>query len=374
MDEIDLKQARAEGVLLGTINTQGITLTSPLHRFLELMSEAQTIYNIAMFHFNKGMRMNFAGLRQLLVFMVEEKRIEDPVFREYLTKTLGDKSDTTGFLSNVKVSVGGQELATDMADAQRAVAELPFFRSLNFDLLDLFFQNAKVIRAPAKIAVCQAGQVQRILFVLLQGSASVYQKSSTGKKTKSGTLRPGAIFGETGFFLGEPRAEDVTTDEDSVLMHIRHNPEVFDPVLQAEHSREISNRLWLVQAMLNSQMFRNIPSDCFHEVVVSGQLRKFDAKTAVYKEGDKAESCYILVKGTLEVTRKGTLLTTLQPGEILGECGLMVNNGKCAETVTTESEVMALEIPSLQFYELLAANFALGCELERLAVTRMAVK
>lgn len=374
LDGVDLKRARAEGVLMGTVNKQGITITSPLYRFLELMAENQTVYNMVMHHFNKGLRMNFAGLRQLMVFLVEENAIQDGVIQEFLTKTTGDKSDTRGFLDSIKVSVAGKELETDMADAQRAVSELPFFRSLNFDLLDLFFQHAKVIRAPPRISICQAGQIQRSLFVLLRGAAGVYTKSDAGKKSKTATLQPGAIFGETGFFLGEARSEDVVTEEHCVLMQIKYVPEVFDRIFQAQASLEISNRLWLVQAMLQSAMFRNVPSDSFHEIVVTGQLKTFPEFHTLLKEGEKAEACYILVKGTLAVTRKNVKLTQLKPGEIIGETGLMLNGGKASESVYTESECKALEISVEQFHELLASNFNLGIELERLAATRMAIK
>lgn len=366
---IDLKKARAEGVLVGQVNAQGITLTSQLHRFLELMSDNQTLFNIAMYHFNKGIRMSFSGLRQLLVFMVEENHIDDKVFKEQFTSQR-ESLDLKGLVDNLKVKVSGHELAVDIADAQRQVSELPFFRSLNFDLLDLFFANSKIAAAPAKIAVCLAGQTQRTLFILLSGSASVYQKTEAGQKRKTASLQPGAIFGESSFFLGEPRTDDVVTDEDSLFMQVRYKPEVFDPIFQEAHSREMSNRLWLVQAMLQSQMFRNIPSDNFHEVVVSGQLKKFPVGHTMYKEGEKATTCFILVKGKLDVTRKGTSLTKLNPGEIFGETGLLVNSGKCAETVVAESEILALEISDRQFYELLASNFTLAIELEKLALIR----
>ncbi|MBX3022926.1 MAG: cyclic nucleotide-binding domain-containing protein [Bdellovibrionales bacterium] len=370
MSSIDLKAARAEGALLGRINAQGITLTSQLSRFLELMHENKSLFDVVMYHFDKNIRMSFSGLKQLLVFLVEENHIEDKAFQEQFT-IARESIDVQNVVENIKVKVSGQELGIDMADAHRQVSELPFFRSLNFDILDLFFANSKIARADAKVAVCTAGQSHRTLYVMLSGSATAYKKTATGKKRKTASFYPGAIFGETGFFLGEARGEDVITDEDSVLMQVKYNPEAFDPIFQEAQSREISNRLWLVQAMLQSQFFRSIPSDNFHEVVVSGQIKKYPAGQTLYRESDKGATCYILVKGTVEVSREGKKLTELLPGEIIGETGLLINGGKCTETITTTSEVMVLEMSDREFFELLAANFTLGVELEKIAEGRL---
>jgi CRP/FNR family cyclic AMP-dependent transcriptional regulator len=77
------------------------------------------------------------------------------------------------------------------------------------------------------------GQVDRTLYVLLQGSLDVYvSQAGQAKKRSIDLLLPGAAFGEMAFFDQSPRSASVEALEDGALLCLR--AEVFDLMRRRE--------------------------------------------------------------------------------------------------------------------------------------------
>ena len=84
--------------------------------------------------------------------------------------------------------------------------------------------------------------------------------------------------------------------------------------------------------------------------------------------GDKA---YCLIQGTLAVLQNDKNIQTLKQGSFFGELALIVSGGRRTATIVCTSEVTVLEIPQIQFYQLLAANLYLAKEIQLIAEERL---
>lgn len=366
LGSLNLEQVRIDGCIRRMKGGKPFRVSPDQLEYLELMRSGASLRKIAQTYFQKGICPSFDGLYGLIHFLVNEDIITDRRFQSHF-KVREDEAAPAGMFENIISSVFGPAEAP--IKVRQEVRGLPFFRSLQPELLEFMFANARVIETPRNVVVCQAGQHQRNLFVLLRGRAAIYRRERNGQRTKLATLQAGSVFGETGFFLDKPRTADVITEENSVIMKIRHTEE-FDEMIKTEKARELQQRFWVIHALLNSEMFRNIPADCFDALVFSGKFRKFPAHVFICKEGQPGKSAYLVIQGSVVVTQKTRPIRALGQGDCFGEISLMLNNGIRTASVHSDSEVLAMEISMAKFQQLLAENLLLARELERVALNR----
>jgi CRP/FNR family transcriptional regulator, cyclic AMP receptor protein len=83
--------------------------------------------------------------------------------------------------------------------------------------------------------------------------------------------------------------------------------------------------------------------------------RRWPAESRVVVEGSRDQFCFIIVDGTVDVHRAGHLLAKLGPGEFFGEIALL-DPGPRSATVTTTSEVLAVELSRKAFVDVAAGD------------------
>ncbi|MBI4005970.1 MAG: cyclic nucleotide-binding domain-containing protein [Gammaproteobacteria bacterium] len=84
-------------------------------------------------------------------------------------------------------------------------------------------------------------------------------------------------------------------------------------------------------------------------LITLGSVLTVSAGESFIKEGAKAESFFILVKGNVEVKKAGNHVAELKPGEFLGEMALFNNNVRVCELIALEQATL-LEIPTDVFW------------------------
>ena len=95
--------------------------------------------------------------------------------------------------------------------------------------------------------------------------------------------------------------------------------------------------------------------------------------TVLIQEGELGRDFYVIVEGTVDVTRAGELVSARGPGDYVGEVAMLENSPRNA-TVTATSPVRALVVSGRDFWSLLDAAPGLQRKLletlaERLAPT-----
>lgn len=94
------------------------------------------------------------------------------------------------------------------------------------------------------------------------------------------------------------------------------------------------------------------------ELIQSSKWTKLPAKAIVLRENESGQSMYILVSGSLKVTKQGRLLNIIKAGEHFGEMSYIRRGTKRQATLEALSDVIIAEF-SFQALE----NLSPGCEL-----------
>lgn len=87
-------------------------------------------------------------------------------------------------------------------------------------------------------------------------------------------------------------------------------------------------------------------------------------------EGAVGREAFIMLEGTATVRRKGRLVSTVGPGEVIGEMSLVSNSHRLA-TVTAETDVIAEVLNRREFISLLDQNAKISRKLMVSAIRRL---
>ncbi len=108
----------------------------------------------------------------------------------------------------------------------------------------------------------------------------------------------------------------------------------------------------MLDALSQADMFEGIPLDGLARLARSGIRRTFAAGSTLMKQGDVADTMYVIIKGRVLVERthphlsEALTLAELGPGDVVGEMGLLDHEPRSA-TVTAIDEVDAMELDDL---------------------------
>lgn len=364
LSTLNLDQVKYTNEIIGLRKKKNLKLNPHQLQTLELIAKSKSIFEITHHFLQNKVVPSFLDIRELIQFLVDEDLLLNPELKAYFNFA---EAEPKSFLEDLIEKIKGEDLNVNLS---HELDTIPFFRSLEPALKDVFVRNAKLVEAPADIAVCTQGQLQRGLFVLLKGEARVIKTDSQGRKQKVATLKAGSVFGETGFFVGQPRTADVITSGKCLIARFKYIPELFDSKLKTETAKGLQTRFWMIHALLKSEVFKELPQDCFDALLFSGKPIKFSPSQNICVEGEQGDTCYLVVQGQLVVSQQGKSIRILDQGDCFGEMALILNRGRRTATVTTKTEVIAMEINSDKFYDLLSENLWLGCEFERVALER----
>ena len=91
--------------------------------------------------------------------------------------------------------------------------------------------------------------------------------------------------------------------------------------------------------------FRNFPENELWEILKISKWRSFPAETVLIKEGDVGDSFFILVNGTVRVTRDKRLLNVLGVGDCFGEMSYLAKrDGPRSATITSASNCTVMKV------------------------------
>lgn len=340
-------------------------LTDLQKLYLQILQGGKSIEGVVHHFLQQGWLVNFVEFADLMAKLVAEQAIRNPSFYSYFDqmKPASEKS-----LWNKIINLETHE---STIGSLRTYKELPFFRSLEPQLADFLLSKATIHHVPAKSLICRQGELTRDLFVILKGAAGVYRPHQQGGKYLVASLTDHSVFGEGAFLLGEPRSADVISLSDCRLLRIPCLPEIFDRFVNKEKAKSLQQRFWVQHALLNSPLLKEVPADCFDALSHSGRLVRCCGGQVLFNEGEKGQSAFVVVQGSLVVSQQGHNINVLNQGAFLGEIALLANQGLRSASVTAQRETLLVEINQTEFYRLLAQNIFLGKFLQELALSRL---
>lgn len=336
-----------------------LQLTTLQLQYLDFLRANKSIYDLVQHYMAFGWLVSFKELYLLIETLATYHWILNPEIKEYFASI---KRFAASKGQPILQSQSTPVLQKDLSH----LLQLPFFRSIDKNFAEVLLRSGRKVTAQSNMYVCRTGDSTRDLYVLISGQIGIY-KGSAEAKHLTAMLGPSSVFGEAAFLLNKKRSADLITLKESEIFIVPYNAEILTPYLNTEKASLLQRRFWVQHALVNSDFFKNLPADCFDALTHSGKI--IEPKNHIlFREGDLAQTAYIIIQGALTVQQAGKNIAILNQGALCGEIGLMAAKGLRTATVLCQKNTLLLEIHQSEFYRLLSLNLSLAKEIETIVL------
>jgi CRP-like cAMP-binding protein len=116
-------------------------------------------------------------------------------------------------------------------------------------------------------------------------------------------------------------------------------------------------------------MFAKLEPRSLEAVASLAKVVAAPADTVLLREGEPAESFYVIVHGTVQIERLGTFVRSIMDGGFIGEVALIEGSGRTA-TATCATPCELLEFGSFEFGRVMATFPDVRARVEAAAARR----
>lgn len=258
--------------------------------------------------------------------------------------------------------------AEDLLESRSFIKELPLIRFLSDQTRKQILQLAHVRQYREGTRICRQGDLDRSLFVLLSGEVRLARKEGK-KRVALGSIAEGSVFGEVGFFLGNPRTADVTAASNTVVLVIEHSPMLSD--LSDEKAKTMRNLIWTFQAFATGEIFRSVPTEAYDFLIKHGAFRELAPGTTLFKEEEIGHTAAFLIDGKVGIFRNGKPVREMSRGDVIGEIALLNRDSRRTATVVAQTPLLIFEMTRDQFFQMLSENLILASIVEKAGAARI---
>ena len=117
-------------------------------------------------------------------------------------------------------------------------------------------------------------------------------------------------------------------------------------------------------------LFESLPPTSLEKLARSALAETVPAGTAVIAQGERGDTFYVVVDGSLEVSSDGRLLRTLGPGDFFGEIALLREVPRTA-TVSAATDSEVLGIRRMDFLSAVLGNLESAETVEEMVSSRV---
>lgn len=277
--------------------------------------------------------------------------------------------------------------ATDVVHAARKHLEqtafspginaLPLFSAIGRDALRSLCAAFKAVWVPQGNTVIAQGQVGSEAYFVARGELEV-RREREGDPTVLARLANGAIFGEMALLSRAPRAGSVVAIRPSIVLEV--TKEALDrlaarePEIGVELATHCRDRMFHNLVRMSDTLMV-VPAADRPALVKRFQTRSFEKNERLISQDETPPGLYLIASGEVAVVRReesegGPLvLTTLGPGDVVGEVAMVLRRKANADVIAVHPTV-TLYLPTNDFMDLIRAHPAILAELYHLAVAR----
>ncbi|MFP5520418.1 MAG: cyclic nucleotide-binding domain-containing protein [Bdellovibrionia bacterium] len=333
-----------------------LQLSTLQQQYLEVLLRVGTIKDLNDYFLSQGWLVSFTELKYLLWQLLKTNSFSDLGVAAYL-KTF---FEPTQALSKTSLSKDDRVLT---------INEISFFRQLQSETKNVLIAKSKRVRFKAGDYICKQGSQDRILYALAAGSCGVYRQYPQGYQLLA-QIEKGAVFGEAGFFLNQPRSAHIVALDEVEVIAIEWQEDWKNWMNQSK-ATELQIRFWIQHALSVSPLFKNLPTDTLDALAMVGRAVSLDAKKPLCMEGQAGSSAFFVIQGRLVASQKGAAIREMGQGDFIGEIALMKTGGVRTASIHALDHTLLLEIDQKSFYQLLTQNIFLAAELEALVTERI---
>lgn len=170
--------------------------------------------------------------------------------------------------------------------------------------------------------IYRSGDYTNTFFTIVEGEVTVELPERPGQVL---TLKRGEFFGETSLLSGRPREGSAIAGKDCILVETPRRT-----MLKLMNGNETVKGgidwIFIVRA-LQQHFAPNVSPKSLRRIAEAAQLRTFQARDALFREGERGDSLHIIRRGSVTLARKingeDVVVTQLQSGQLVGEMALM---------------------------------------------------
>ncbi len=264
------------------------------------------------------------------------------------------------------------EIVTESAKSENIINDLPFVRLLPVAVRDEMLKGCRLLKVSKGVSVCRQGASDRDLYIVVKGRLVVMKRFKGHRRVLVTSLQRGAVFGESGYFLGHRRSGDVVCEEESLLLCLKYRQHLNGKqFLDGEQARFLRHRIWSVQSMVGSPLFKEIPREAMDGILNCGKIVELAQGVHVINEGEVADSGYFVIQGQLDVVNGDKRINQMGTGDFFGEIALLYPGVRRTATVVARSPSILMCIEAQVFYGLLANHLPLALILEKHSAKRL---
>lgn len=252
---------------------------------------------------------------------------------------------------------------------------LSIFSELSHDALFELMQRMSRRHFEAGEIVLREGDPGDACYIIQQGSVRVLKQDPQAPAhdlIEIARLGQGSLFGEFALLADRRRHATVQAMERCELFEIPRRllrelaatyPDV-GPALERFYRERLVSTL-----LATAPFFQPLPDEERGKLMARFVPRRVEAGSAIIREGDAGGGLYLIVLGTVEITkrqheRRAVLLASLGEGAYFGEMSLL-QGGTASATVTAAGPVELAQLSPKDFYEVVSAFPVLWDELRR---------
>lgn len=268
-------------------------------------------------------------------------------------------------------------ISTD--DLARRIGSVEFFADLDEKIRLEIAGKIDTIELAAGDILVRQGEIAESMFLLIDGRLSVILERGGGDSKTLAELPAGSIVGEIALVAGGMRSATVTAAETSTIGVLTANtfnrfmelhPQVASRVVSKASSRLREGQL----ALYLARWFEDLDPSSIRELEASVEWLSLSAGETLYRRGDPADACYLVVSGRLRTmpdadSGEASLFGDMAPGEMAGDLAMILNEPHEA-TVTAVRDSELARISRTVFEEWIERRPRKMLELARAAFRR----
>jgi CRP-like cAMP-binding protein len=261
----------------------------------------------------------------------------------------------------------------------RPFPTIPLFSELEEKELQSLLQKVQVTTFSKNDFICREGEAGDSLFVIIRGEAEVRKKTPKNKEVRIRNLKEGDFLGEFGFFTDQKRHATVKALTEGEILEISKD-QLGEIIKTYPRVKEVLTKLFRQRVLdtffVLSPLFSSLAPPEREEVFRCFRLRKVPEETFLFRQGDPADSLYLVKSGEVEIftlNRHGRKITfaRVRSGNFFGEAGLLFKKSRMAHAKTIQpTELLELTQEDLDVF--LRRFPALRLALKEISLERLA--
>lgn len=200
--------------------------------------------------------------------------------------------------------------------------------------------------------VVQEGEPGDRWYLMVDGTVAVVHTDLIGHEVTLAVLGPGESFGERALLAPGPRAATVRAITPVTALSLEREALARLAVARPGFSDRVQRHVDALQVdafLKRASPFAGLPSESLWRLVSCLRPRRVAAGETIVREGDAADSLYLVRSGEAEVHHGRRRVALLQAGDVFGEVALLTGDKRTASvSAIADTELLSLTKADLQ--------------------------